>query len=176
MVGIKEIGVITFSYDNAEMFNDVSLLSAYMAKSWAGTESPIDEFTITSDEEELYNICAKQALPNIYEVLMKMSSGIEDAFKDSVTVETDETEGLKRKAGKYIEININNKGDYNVNALGIVDSTLRDCIKYAVLAEYYSFCLNKDLHAIAMGKYSESLLLLNKRLFQLKKKAVGRVY
>lgn len=176
MVGNKEIGVITFSYDNAEMFNDVSLLSAYMAKSWAGTESPVDEFTITSDEEELYGVCLKQALPDIYEVLMKLSSGIAEAFNDSVEVNADEQDGLKRKKGKYIEISINGTGEYNANVLGLVDATLRDCIKYATLSEYYSFCLNKDLQAIAAGKYSNSLILLNQRLFQLKKKAIGRVY
>ena len=176
MVGNKEIGIITFSYNDEEMFNEVSMLSAYMAKSWAGEGASIDDYCITSDEKELYDSCLRQALPSIYETMLKMSSGIEDAFKDSVELKSDETDGLKRKAGKYIEISINGTGEYNSNLLSLVDSTLRDCIKFSTLAEYYSFCMNKDLQAVAGSKYSNSLLLLDQRLFQLKKKATARLY
>ena len=176
MVGNKEIGAITFSYNDEEMFNEVSMLSAYMAKSWGGTDASIDDYCITSDEKELYDSCLRQALPNIYEIMLKMSSGIENAFNDSIELPSDEPDGLKRKAGKYIEISINGSGDYNGNLLGLVDSTLRDCIKYAVLAEYYSFCMNKDLQAVAGSKYNKSLLLLDQRLFQLKKKAMYGIY
>ena len=171
MFGSKNIGTVTFYFDSKEMFNDVSLLSAFMAKTWAGTTDGLDTYTITDDEKDVYKVCLEQTLPNIYETLMKLSNGIENAFDAKAVVTTGDV--LGRAAGTYIEFTINAKGDYNSNVLGLVSDTLRDCIKYGVLDEFYSIVLNADLNRIAKEKFAANLLLLNQRLFQLKKKAVG---
>ena len=171
MVGNKTVEAITFYYESNEMFNDVSLLSAYMTKN-LGSESgaALDELVITDDEREVYDVCLKQALPNIYESMLKMSNGITDAFNDAYEVKEKETSGLKREVGKYIEISINdNRGAYNKNVLSIVDATIRDCIKYGILAEFYSVCVNKSMFSIVQEKFIANMLQLNKRLFQLKK-------
>ena len=81
MAKITNDTTITFSYKNEEMFNDVSLLSAYMTKNLAGDKgSMMDEFTITDDEKDVYEVCVKQALPSIYESMLKISFGVTDAF------------------------------------------------------------------------------------------------
>lgn len=154
-----ETGNIVFSYDSKEMFNEVGLLSAYMAKSWAGTGNSVDEFSITEDEEDVYNVCVKQALPAIHEVLVKLTSDINNAFDN----------------GNIIKFSLNDNGAYNENTLGIIDATLRDCIKFGVLAEFYSLCLNADLQLIAKDKFNANLFQLKQRLFQLKRKPMSSI-
>ena len=173
MFGNKTKSTLTFFYNTKDMFNDVSLLSSYMTKNLASESGTLMvEFIITDDEEDMYKECVRQALPNIYETLLKLTSGVDDAFADNVTVNADEKDGLKRVAGTYIEFNLKDNKAYNKNVLTLVDATLRDCIKYAILAEFYSICVNVDLQGIAQSKYASSMLQLNQRLFQLKKQIV----
>ena len=173
MVGNKTDGIIAFSYNSDKLFNDVSLMSAYMTKNLK-TEvgSVMDEFNISDDERDIYDVCVRQALPNIYETMMKITSGVDNAFSDEIELTTDETDGLKRAKGKYIEFNIQNNDAYNSNVLNLVDATLLNCLKYGILAEFYSICMNVDLHRIAQDKFTTSLFQLKQRLFQLKKKSV----
>lgn len=173
MVGNKTDGIIAFSYNSDKLFNDVSLMSAYMTKNLK-TEvgSVMDEFNISDDERDIYDVCVRQALPNIYETMMKITSGVDNAFSDEIELTTDEIDGLKRAKGKYIEFNIQNNDAYNSNVLNLVDATLLNCLKYGILAEFYSICVNVDLHRIAQDKFTTSLFQLKQRLFQLKKKSV----
>ena len=164
---------ITFSYNASDVFNDICLMSAYMAKSLSNDAAAIDEFSITEDERELYNVCVKQALPNIYEVMVKMSMGIDNAFSSDVKVEDKGNDPLNREVGTYIELNVANNNAYNSNALSIVDSTINDCIKYGVLAEFYTMNINIELQKIAQSKLNNSLSQLKNRLFQLKKKTMS---
>lgn len=169
MVGNKSEGIITFYYNSDDLFNDVGILSAYMAKNLS---SSIDDFAITDDERDIYDVCLSQALPNIYESMLKVTTGVSDAFKESADVKAQEESGLKRKVGKYVELNILDNNAYNKNVLSLVDSTIRDCIKYGVLSEYYAIGINMDLQRIVQSKFAANMLQLNQRLFQLKKRVV----
>lgn len=179
----KTQGKITFYYDSNNLFNDVSLLSAYMTKNLA-TESgsAMDEFAITDDEQEIFKLCVKQTLPNIYESMLKITNGTQRSFSDEHNVsgeviDDEPKEGtLGRVDGKYAEITIQDNNAYNINVLTLVDSTIEECIKYGVLAEFYSINANATLQSIAQSKFANCLLLLNQRLFQLKKKAVTPIY
>lgn len=174
MVGNKTDGNVTFYYDSDKLFNDVSLMSAYMTKNIkSDAGSMMDEFSISDDEKDVYGVCVRQTLPNIYETMMKITSGVEDAFKDAVAVSGSESDGLNREAGTYIEFNIQNNDAYNSNVLSLVDATLLNCLKYGVLAEFYSICVNGELYRIAQDKFTTSLFQLKQRLFQLKKKTVS---
>lgn len=176
MVGNKDKGKLTFYYKDEELFNDVSMLSAYMAKSVVSDAGNVlDDFAITEDERDVYELCVKQTLPNIYEVLVKMCTGVENAFNDNVVIENDETTGLKRTKGKYIELTINDNGAYNKNVLPLVNATINDCLTYGVLVAFYSTIANGALLKLSQDKYSSSILLLNQRLFQLKKKLMSSV-
>lgn len=174
MFGNKTEGTITFYYDSKGLFNDVSLMSAYMTKNLSNDGgSLMDEFNISDDEEDIYSACVRQTLPNIYETMMKITYGTNDAFKDEVKVATTETNGLKRAAGTYIEFTILDNKEYNTNVKNLVDATLLNCLKYGVLAEFYSICVNMELYKIAQDKFTANLFQLKKRLFQLKKKSVS---
>lgn len=174
MFGNKETGKITFYYNSEGLFSDVSLMSAYMTKNLANESgSLMDEFNISDDEKDIYKVCVRQTLPNIYETMMKITSGIDNAFEDEVTVSTQESDGLKRSAGTYIELTMQDNEAYNSNVLSLVDATLLNCLKYGVLAEFYSICVNADLYRLANDKFTANLFQLKKRLFQLKKKIVS---
>lgn len=174
MFGNKETGKITFYYNNDGLFSDVSLMSAYMTKNLANESgSLMDEFNISDDEKDIYKVCVRQTLPNIYETMMKITSGIDNAFEDEVTVSTQESDDLKRSAGTYIELTMQDNEAYNSNVLSLVDATLLNCLKYGVLAEFYSICVNADLYRLANDKFTANLFQLKKRLFQLKKKSVS---
>lgn len=174
MFGNKETGKITFYYNSDGLFSDVSLMSAYMTKNLANESgSLMDEFNISDDEKDIYKVCVRQTLPNIYETMMKITSGIDNAFEDEVTVSTQESDGLKRSAGTYIELTMQDNEAYNSNVLSLVDATLLNCLKYGVLAEFYSICVNADLYRLANDKFTANLFQLKKRLFQLKKKSVS---
>lgn len=170
----KNQGIITFYYDSDKLFNDVSLMSAYMTKNLKSeTGSMMDEFSISDDEKDVYKVCVRQTLPNIYETMIKITSGVVDAFDDDATVSDKESTGLGREAGTYIEFTIQDNEAYNDNVLNLVDATLLNCLKHGILAEFYSICVNGDLFRIAQDKFTTSLFQLKQRLFQLKKKAVS---
>ncbi len=174
MFGKKTEGSITFFYDSDKLFNDVSLMSAYMTKNLkSDAGSMMDEFNISDDEKDIYKVCVRQTLPNIYETMIKITSGVENAFEDESTVSTKEQNGLKRDAGTYIEFSIQNNDAYNDNILSLVDATLLNCLKHGILAEFYSVCVNADLYRLAQDKFITSLVQLKQRLFQLKKKSVS---
>jgi hypothetical protein len=105
-----------------------------------------------------------------------MSSGIDGAFNESAIVSEKEETGLGREVGKYVELTIKDNGAYNTNVLAIVDSTIKDCIKYSVLAEFYSVCLNADLQRLSQSKQVDKMLQLRQRLFQLKKRNISSLY
>lgn len=174
MFGNKETGKITFYYNSDGLFSDVSLMSAYMTKNLANEGgSLMDEFNISDDERDIYNVCIRQTLPNIYETIIKITSGVDNAFDDEVVVSSPTGDTLNRAAGTYIELTIQDNEAYNNNVLSLVDATLLNCLKYGVLAEFYSICVNADLYRLANDKFTANLFQLKKRLFQLKKKSVS---
>lgn len=174
MYGNKLNGSITFYYDSEDLFKEVGILSAYMAKNFKDESgSMLDELSISDDERDIYNVCLKQALPNIYDEMVKMTSCVVDAFDDDAIVEADETDGLKRKKGTYVEFTLRNNNAFNGNVLTLVDSTLLNCIKFAVLAEFYSVCLHTDLYRISRDKFVTNVMQLRQRMFPLKKKVVS---
>jgi hypothetical protein len=174
MFGNKATGSITFYYDSDKLFNDVSLMSAYMTKNLRSeTGSMMDEFNISDDEMDIYKVCVRQTLPNIYEAMMKITSGVANAFDDDVTVSAKEQSGLKREAGNYIEFTLQDNDSYNENILNLIDATVLNCLKHGILAEFYSICVNADLYRVAQDKFTTSLFQLKQRLFQLKKKVVS---
>jgi hypothetical protein len=161
MATTKTKGIITFSYEAGTLFNDVGLISAFMAKDLAGDNgSMLDSFAITDDERDVFDLCVKQALPNIFDELLKMSKC---------------TDGYSNESGN-ISFYVKDNGAYNDNAVKLVDSTIYDCLKYGVLSEFYSICTNPSLFGIVKGKYEEMLRLLNQRLYQLKKRSISSLY
>lgn len=150
---------IKFYIKSNELFNDVSLLSSYMTKNVVTKEgSALDEFVISEDEKDVYEVCVEQTIPHIYEAMLKITNGVDNAFDNTVG---------------EISFSVVDNSAYNDNVLILVDATIRDCMKYGVLAEFYSINTNVDLYTLAKNKHAENMRLLQQRLFQLKKKAIS---
>lgn len=171
---------IVFFYNRATLFNDVSLMSNFMAKNLSSKEgnSLTDEYAISDDEQDLVNVSIRAALPDIYEAMTKITNSVIPAFDDSVT----ETAGVKGKdisgndvniaAGDYVEFSLLDNNAYNANVITIVDASLYNCIKHGTLKEVYSTLVQPDFYKISADRFVAELFKLKQRLFQLKKKSV----
>lgn len=78
---------IRFYFKRDTLFNDVSLMSNFMAKNLASKEgnSLTDDFSISDDEKDLFGVCVQQTLPDIYEAMAKITNGVSSAFEDAQT-------------------------------------------------------------------------------------------
>ena len=153
----KENNQIIFDYDSKELFNEVGILSAYMAKSLSAESVAIDDFSISDDEKEVFDVCVNQTLPNIYEMLIKITPSESSEFIND---------------GTTISFAVKDNNDYNDNILTLVSDTIKECLKYGILSEFYSININMALQKVAQDKFASNLLLLNQRLFQLKRKGI----
>jgi hypothetical protein len=145
---------IVFTFSMSDLFNEVGLLSSFMAKSISS--EGVDELTITEDEKHLFDVCVRQTLPTIYECVLKVTAAEGGSFESA-------------KEGD-ITIRLKDNEAYNKNILGIIDATLYDCLKYGVLREFYSVSLNTDLYTLSNSKFNENFILLKRRLYHLRKK------
>lgn len=159
-------GTIKFYYSRDNLFNDVSLMSNFMAKNLANKEgnSLTDEYAISDDERDLYGVCVQQTLPDIYEAMVKITGGVDSAFQADAT-RTGTTD-------KFIIISIQDNDAFNDNVLSLVDASLYNAIKIGTLKEFYSIVIQPDFFKVCAERFLGELFKLKQRLFQLKKKSV----
>ena len=173
---------ILFYYNKDLLFNDVSLMSNYMSKNLTTKEgnSLTDEYAISDDDKDVFDVCVRQALPDIYEAMTKITYGVENSFEDSYTVGASTTDreyfvngsGVVTN-GDYVTFRLLDNDAYNENVLLLVDASLLAAIKQAILKEYYSIVIQPDFFKVTTDRYMAELYKLKQRLFQLKKKSVS---
>lgn len=75
-------GEIIFFYPHASLFDDVKHQSAFMCKNIVSKdgEDLSERFMITDDEQDMFEVCLREALPDVYEVLKPLTHDIENAF------------------------------------------------------------------------------------------------
>ena len=166
---------IKFLYNRDTIFNEVSLMSNYMAKNLATKDgnSLTDEYAISDDEKDLVNVSIRATLPDIYEAMTKITSDVSSAFDDDVqeSAGTDE-KGTAYAAGHYVEFIIKDNNAYNDNVLTMVDASLNNCVKHGALREIYSTITQPEFYNVCSTRFIGELYKLKQRLFQLKKKSV----
>ena len=171
---------IVFFYDRDILFNDVSLMSNYMAKNLTTKDgnAMTDEYALSDDEKDLVNVSIRATLPDIFEAMTKITNSVIPAFDDDV----EESAGTKGKdiegnnvtiaAGHYVEFSLLDNNAYNANVITMVDASLYNCIKHGTLKEVYSTIVNPDFFKLSAERFVAELFKLKQRLFQLKKKSV----
>ena len=173
--GSESPAKIKFFYNRETIFNDVSLMSNYMAKNMSSKEgnSLTDDYAISDDEKDLVQVSIRATLPDIYESMAKITNAISSAFDDSVAeaAGTDQ-KGNSYDAGDYVEFILQDNGQYNENVLTMVDSSIYNCIKHGTLREVYSTITNPEFYNTCTSRFLGELFKLKQRLFQLKKKSV----
>ena len=77
---------IIFYYTFADLFEDVQHLSAYMCKNAVSKDGAdlSERYAITDDEEGMFRICLREALPLVQEKMMALTHGLENAFESSL--------------------------------------------------------------------------------------------
>ena len=100
---------IRFYYNRDTLFNDVSLMSNFMAKNLATKEgnSLTDDYALSDDERDLFAVCVRACLPDIYEAMLKITNAIDSAFDDEVT-----EAGPDPEAGTYVEFTLQDNEAY----------------------------------------------------------------
>lgn len=171
---------IVFLYNRDTLFNDVSLMSNYMAKNLATKDGNAltDEYAISDDEKDLVNVSIRATLPDIYEAMTKITTAVVPAFDDCKT-ENAGTIGkdignnnVTLTAGDYVEFYIMDNAAYNANVLTMVDASLYNCIQFGVLKEVYTRIVQPEFFQKSAERFVAELFKLKQRLFQLKKKSV----
>ena len=165
-------GKITFSYTKNEIFNKCCLLSAYMTKNLKdGDQSAMDDYSMTDDEENMFLACLESSMPDTWEAVLKITSGVQDAYYIEDTTAPAEGDNPATTAGD-VTIKIQDNGAYNGNAVTLVDASFKNCIIYGVLRDYYATNVHNVLLKLAAERYAAELAKLGTRLFQLKKKSL----
>lgn len=164
MIDTSTTGKIKFYYKRDVLFNEISLMSNYMAKNLSSKDgnSLTDEYAISDDEKDLVDVCIRATLPDIYEAMTKITSAVTNAFDDDAIISGDHC----------VVFTLQDNNAYNANVLTLVDASLNNCIKQGTLKEIYSTIVNPDFFKISAERFVAELFKLKQRLFQLKKKSV----
>jgi hypothetical protein len=150
---------IEFSYPLQGIFDNASRVSAFNAKSIKDKEgrSLLADYALSDDEKDMFLQGMNSILPEIYEKILKITSGVEDAYMFETT-------------SSDVKFTIQDNDSYNKNVLTLVDASLMECIIEGSLKAWYKNCAQGDLLALYNKSFSDNLEKLFDRMFQLKMK------
>lgn len=151
--------LIAFKYKKEALRNNISLRSTYKSKRITDQQgNHIGEpYALSDDERDAFEVCINNIVPDIYDILLKMTSGVSRAF---------EVDGID------IVLKIQDYKAYNENVLKNVDISINNALVNGALKEWYDICAKPDYFTEYAAKYQVSLNQLRDRLFQLKKKLI----
>lgn len=167
----KETGTpnnIIFYYAKQDMFDYISLITAYRAKTIKDSNgNPLmDEYVLSPDETDVFLLFMKTATREAYNIVVKMTKGIasQPVFTDeNVTIATAITTNL-------YGFKIVDNAAYNDNILYVVDELIKKYIQYNVLSSWYLLTgVDEELKKWEAKKLLARQDLITKGLFQLRK-------
>ena len=168
-------GQIVFYYPHTSLFEDVQEQSAYMCKNIVSKDGDelVERFIITPDEEHMFKLCLREALPSVYTTIRVLTHGIENAIVDSMS-NTDLNAIISGTlpAGNYVVIRVMDNGAYNPNEVKIADSALQTAIELGTLSEFYTRVVEQDLTKLSAAKFAAQIKVLAKSIIGLRKKSV----
>ena len=139
------------------IFDNASRVSSYNSKNIKDKDgnSLLAEYAISDDEKDVYLQGLTSVLPEIYEKILKITNGVEDAYM----FETTDTD---------VKFTIQDNDAYNKNVLSLVDASLLECIIEGSLKAWYKNCAQADLLQLYVRSFNDNLEKLFNRMFQLK--------
>ena len=171
----KETGppdYIQFYYLTEDLFSNVSLRSMYRAlniKAESG-ESLIDDFAISEDERDAFNVLIRDAAHEVFQHVLKMCKGITSALVLDSFIFIDDASS----SGPYYAVKVLDNDAYNENNLEIVENTIKMLLQVHVLKNWYELKGHTDEQTKLMAKYNSlKIKLINKDLFGLKKPSLS---
>lgn len=167
----KETGppkIVQFYYLTEDLFDNISLRSLYRAlniKTDSG-ESLIDDFAITEDERDAFNVLVRDAAHEVFQNVLKMCKGVSDALVLNDVLLIDDSSS----SGPYYAVKVLDHEAYNENNLELVENTVKMMLQVHVLKNWYEMKGHADEQTKLMAKYNAlKIKLINKDLFQLRK-------
>jgi len=163
--------MIVFYYLDEAIFDNVSLRSQYRAKNIKSEkgESLVDDFAITQDERDAFDLFLEQSIYDAFNIVMKMTTGVPNAviLRTSVADILEDPEESEELASGF---KVKDFAAYNENNLSLVDDGVKNLILAFIMKEWYKMNgLDTEL-AKWLNEYNEVRRdLVNKRLFQLRK-------
>ncbi len=169
-------GQIVFYYPHTALFDDVQHQSAFMCKNIVSKEGEdlSERYAITGDEKGMFDICLREAMPDIYDAIKGITYGIENAIDESMT-----GAALKQIASSlsvddnalFVVICVQDNGAYNPNDPRISDNALQSAIEAGVLSEFYSRVTHPDLTKLSATEFVSSVKNVVDRTMPLRKKS-----
>ena len=161
-----EPAMVRFYYETDDVFNSVSLRSAYRAKMVKDNtgESQLDDIAISQDERDIVLEIMEQSIYDIFGEMFKITEAVNNPifFNEAITlVSTSEVTA----SGGLIKDN----EAFNENLLPNIDKKILNSIRYYILAEWYvSASLGNDAE-LNFAKYKDYLRQVKNLTFQLRK-------
>lgn len=159
--------MVRFHYLTEGLFNEVSVLSNYRAKTIKdGTgKSQSDDYAISENERDIFGINLNYAINDIFAEVVKQTKGITNSIFVDATV--GDPNAIVGKASGF---SVADHGAYNDNNLTLIDNAIRKAIINNILKSWYKYNgLQADMQ-MAELEYNTALVQINQRMFELKKK------
>lgn len=167
---------VIFEYRFNDLFSNCCTKIAYKSRNAVEDVRVSDEITLSDDDKTIFEANIPFILADIYERILKLTSGITNAysFEDEVKKETgDDGKETEVKTGdKIISFNFQDNGAYNPNVLDVLDMSLYECLEKGSIKAWYDVCGVAAIEQDYNTKYLASLTELSRRMFQLKKKTI----
>lgn len=166
---------IEFSYKFEDLFNNCSTKISYKSRNVVQDDMVVEQITLMDDDKQVFRANMPSILADIYERVMKLSSGVTNAFNHveaTAAVGNPGETDYKPAVEEHMKIVIQNNAAYNSNLLGLIDSSLYNCIETGSIKAWYEVCGMTALEQEYTTKYLAALAELSRRMFQLKKKTI----
>lgn len=128
----EEPAKIRFYYGTDDLFNSLSLRTHYrakMIKDGAG-KSQLDDIALSQDEKDIFKELLKDGVNKLGAALFKIAQGV----ANSIFFDSDLSATLAAKSSGF---EILDKEAYNSNLLPVIDSDIRNALRYYCLREWY---------------------------------------
>lgn len=167
---------IVFYWEKSTLFDNISLRTMYRARSLRNEkgESQIDEYGMSADETDAFELFVKQAFDDAFNIVLKMTTGVTDAIIIDETITVPAAPALGVTINNAYGFKILDEEAYNLNNLYTVDSGVKDYVDAHVMAAWYSLVGHGDEHALWLAKLADVRRdLITKKLFQLRKPSIS---
>lgn len=164
---------IIFYYIHDNLLDRASVRTLYRGKNLKteGGDSLIDEYAMTEDETDAFDMLIEKAINDVYTEVRKMTKDVTGALSVNQTVAIGEP--IADIENCYA-IKIKDHIAYNDNDLKMVDISIKNALTYHVLTGWYATIgLDEESKKYAFKYLEEIRDLVNKRLFGLKKPLIN---
>lgn len=174
-------GQIVFYYPYSTLFEDVQHQSAFMCKNIVAKEGEdlSERFAITDDEKGMFELCIRETVPEIHDIISALTYNIPDAIYPNISTEElilkdtdfDTSPPILTTGEHYVVFRTVDNRAYNPNAVTLADAALQSALEQGALANFYARVIHPDLTKMSASMFSAQCGALSQRIIPLRKKS-----